>query len=187
MITDRLSNGLFIFRTHVAGGNVIFVRQGFRHDDADGRMKSLFCQLNLRINELFRPLKLADHLIDFTAPRFQKVDESLGRTMIHMFLDILQRNPQIPQRHQHRKGFDLGVGIIPVAMFIGDGRLENADVIVMKQSLFFYAADLCKLSGGEVVFTVFHDAASPVCFFLIIARRFLGCQFSQDSCIMYMR
>ena len=91
----------------------------------------------------------------------KKGEEKGGTSLFKVQFDILEGHAQIFQQGDYGKGVVLITGVVPVVVFVHKRRLEQADLIVVKEHVFFDFTDFGKLAGGKVLF-FFHVASRPV-------------------------
>ncbi len=83
--------------------------------------------------------QMLDRIVDFLCFFRQNGLEGIGGAIAQKGLDIRNRDVQLPE---HQNGFKNGAllaGIIPIAIFPNDCRLEQADFVVPHQRLFIKA------------------------------------------------
>ena len=74
--------------------------------------------------------------------------------MVLYFVDMYIK---LPQHQDYSKGFKLGEGIVAVAIFVDDVRLENAAVVVVEKRLLLYSEYSGELACCEVFSVLFHS------------------------------
>ena len=76
--------------------------------------------------------------------------------MVHVVLYFVDMYIKLPQHQDYSKGFKLGEGIVAVAIFVDDVRLENAAVVVVEKRLLLYSEYSGELACCEVFSVLFH-------------------------------
>lgn len=101
-----------------------------------------------------KPFDLLVDLVLLLVHHFQK---KLGGALLHVGLDLAQGHTKALQRPDHLKGVHLPHKIIPVSVFLLHSRRKQANLVVVKQGVFFHPQDLRKFAGCKIEFiSLFH-------------------------------